>query len=238
MDSRAMEFSPQLPIAAPGAAGIAEDLRRRILQGAFVHGERLPAERRLAELFGASRATVRAALRRLEETDLVIRRLGSGTFVNLRAEVRAEEDIAEITSPLELIAVRLAVEPEMVRLAVLNMTGKDIERLGQALEGMESAGGDAERFSYWDKQFHLRIAEGTHNPLMTFIYRRINHVRAHAQWNAIKGKILTAERIANYNRQHRAIYEALCSRDIERGMEIMDRHMSEAREHLSANRRD
>lgn len=216
--------------AAQGASGIAEELRRQILGGDFVHGERLPAERRLAQLYGASRATVRAALRRLEEVELVTRRLGSGTFVNrpVHPAGEEEEDIAEITSPLELMAVRMAIEPEMTRLAVLNMSAKDIDRLAEALAEMEAAGLDPERFSQWDERFHLRIAEGSHNPLMAFIYHRINHVRGHAQWNAIKGKILTPERIAAYNRQHGAVYEAICSRDVGRAVALVTRHLAEA----------
>ena len=223
------------PVAAEGAAGIAESLRRWILEGDFVHGQRLPAERRLARSFGTSRATVREALRRLEETDLVTRRLGSGTYVNLPPVEREEEEIAEISSPLKLIEVRMAVEPEMTRLAVLNMTAKDIGRLGEALAGMEAADADRERFSRWDKQFHLLIAEGTHNPLMAFIYWRVNQIRAHAQWSAMKNKILTPRRIAEYNRQHRAVYEAICARDVERAVAEITRHMIEVRRDLLAH---
>lgn len=220
------------------AIAIAEELRRRILSGDYRAGERLPAERRLAELFGASRATVRGALRRLEENALVTRRVGSGTFVSRPAEGWAgesrEHDIAEITSPLELIEVRSALEPSIARLAVLNMTGRDVEGLAEAIAAMEAAADDYERFSRWDAQFHQRIAEGVHNPLLAFIYGRINHVRTQWQWSAVKRKVLTPARIADYNRLHRNIFEAIRARDGESAVTAMQAHMTEARNDLLA----
>ncbi len=90
----------------------------------------------------------------------------------------------------------------MVRLAVLNATARDIERLANAIQRMESASGDPEGFTLWDEEFHQLIAEATRNPLMVWIYRQINTVRTHSQWNAMKDKVLTPARIAEYNTQH------------------------------------
>ena len=67
-----------------GSAAIAARLQQAILDGTYAYGARLPAERELASHFGASRSTVREALRRLEERRLLTRRIGSGTFVNYR----------------------------------------------------------------------------------------------------------------------------------------------------------
>ncbi|MFQ5938750.1 MAG: FadR/GntR family transcriptional regulator [Alphaproteobacteria bacterium] len=214
-----------------GSGSIATRLRQAIIYGAYGHGERLPAERDLAQLLGTSRTTVRKALSRLEETHLVTRRIGSGTYVNYPAI--SEEDIAEITSPLELIEVRLAVECHTTRLAVINATARDMERLGEAVKRLEASGANTEHFSRWDEQFHLRIAQSTHNPLLVWMYRQINHVRSHAQWRAMKDKILTAQRIAEYNRQHRSLYEALLSRDLDGAVKIITEHLTSARGHLA-----
>jgi DNA-binding FadR family transcriptional regulator len=225
---KARESSPASAVA------IAQNLRQQIFERAYAHGQRLPAERRLAELFGASRSTIREALRRLEESELVTRRIGSGTYVNLPAR-RDEEDIAEITSPLELVEVRMAIEPEMTRLAVLKTTARDIERLADALSELERSGEDSERFSRWDEQFHLRIAEASHNPLFLSIYRRINHVRSHRQWNAIKGAILSPAQIARYNVQHRKLYDAIRSRDVEAAVRLITEHLDQAWRDLVAH---
>ena len=61
---------------------VADTLRRQILQGEYVPGERLPAERELCEQFAASRITIRRALLILAEEMLIQRRQGDGTFIS------------------------------------------------------------------------------------------------------------------------------------------------------------
>jgi DNA-binding FadR family transcriptional regulator len=214
-----------------GSAWIAAQLRQAIVEGGYGHGEKLPAERQLASGFGASRTTVRAALDQLEAERMVTRRIGSGTFVNFVAPGDAKE-VAELTSPLELIEVRIGVEPHMTRLAVLNATARDIDRLAEAVAAMPARLDDPEGFTLWDEQFHLLIAECTRNPLMVSLYRQINDVRGHAQWNAMKDQVLTPERIAEYNQQHRALYEMIRSRDVEGAVALVTNHLHYARRQL------
>ncbi len=215
----------------PGSLRITAQLRQAILDGRYADGEKLPAERQLASAFGASRATIRTALSRLEAERLVTRRLGAGTFVNFRGRGDSES-IAELTSPLELIEVRLGIEPHMVHLAVLNATGRDIERLAGAIARMEAASGDSESFTLWDEEFHQLISEATRNPLMVWVYRQINAVRTHSQWNAMKDKVLTPRRIAEYNQQHAALYEAIRTRDIQAAVAIVTDHLQYAKRQL------
>lgn len=60
---------------------LASDLTRRITEGEFAVGDRLPTEFQLMSLYGASRNTVRSALAQLEEHGLVSRRRNRGTTV-------------------------------------------------------------------------------------------------------------------------------------------------------------
>jgi DNA-binding FadR family transcriptional regulator len=221
-----------LPRATPGgAARIVTRLRRAILDGDYGYRERVPSERCLAVEYGAARGTVRTALEQLEDMNLVIRRPGSGTFVRYRGHAD-DEDIAEHTSPLELIEVRLSVEPSVARLAVAHANAQDIERLADALMRVEASEDDAESFSRADEAFHLAVAESTRNPLMVWLYRHINDVRGHGQWSARKDKILTPDRIVAYNKQHRALFKAIESRDTQEAADIMRRHLEKAREDL------
>jgi DNA-binding FadR family transcriptional regulator len=214
-----------------GSVWITGQLRQAILAGRYAPCEKLPAERQFAAAFVASRATIRTALSRLETEQLVTRRPGAGTFVNVGAR-GGNDEVAELTSPLELIEVRLGLEANMVRLAVLNATGRDIERLASAIERMEAAGADSESFTVWDEEFHQLIAEATRNPLMVWIYRKINDVRTHSQWNAMKSKVLTPQRIAAYNEQHLALYDAIRTRDSEAAVTIVTNHLAAARRQL------
>jgi GntR family transcriptional regulator len=60
---------------------VANDLRERIVSGAWPVGRRIPTEQELTRLFGASRITIRQALRNLEQEGLVSREPGRGSFV-------------------------------------------------------------------------------------------------------------------------------------------------------------
>ncbi|MBT3925504.1 MAG: FadR family transcriptional regulator [Rhodospirillaceae bacterium] len=214
-------------------AKLATRLREQILRGIFQDGQRLPSERQLAEDNAVSRGTVREALRLLEQGDFLSRKRGSGSYVTYPAEQGGpeREDVAEITSPLQLLEVRLALEPQMVRLASRNMTARDIAGLEEALRNTEAAK-DEEIFSHWDKIFHLRIAEGTRNPLMITMYGQINHVRTHDLWESIKGAILTPERIRQYNAHHREVFDAIRRRDPEAAVACMNNHLLLAQQDL------
>lgn len=235
---RALEARQHTKVKSRGSTSVAAELRRAILEGTYAYRDRLPPERELAEHFGVSRGTVRTALGLLEEMDFVTRRMGSGTFVQYRDHAN-EEDIAELTSPLELIDVRLSVEPPMARLAVMHANARDLGRMETALAQVESATEDGEAFSRADEAFHLTLAESTRNPLLLWLYRHINNVRGHNQWNARKDKILTRERISEYNQQHRELYTAIASRDIERAVHTITKHLEKARaDLLGANSHD
>lgn len=61
---------------------VIDRLKQDIEQGIYKEKEKLPSEFDLAKLLGVSRATLREALRILEEENVIIRRHGVGTFVN------------------------------------------------------------------------------------------------------------------------------------------------------------
>lgn len=221
--------------ASSGAGSIATQLRKAILESAYSYGERLPAERELALHYRASRSTVREALRQLEDDGLVSRKIGSGTFVSYRLLDEApfgESEIVGATSPLELIEVRLAVEPRMASSAVLHATARDLQRLGEALAQLEACGADRDAFTKADEHFHMCLAECTKNKLMIWLYRHINSIRTHEHWGAMKDKIVTPENIKAYNRYHRELYEAICRRDRAKAVESITAHMELAHRHL------
>jgi DNA-binding FadR family transcriptional regulator len=216
-----------------GSASIAARLRRAILEGEYSYQTRLPAERELAEFFSASRGTIRAALNQLEEMGLLVRRVGSGTFVIYKADSELLDgeggDIAEITSPLELIEARLAIEPHMIKLAALNASNRDLEQLRKILENLEDCQNDRECFSRADEQFHLGLAAASHNRLIYWFYKKLSDVRSHAQWGGMKKLIVNPDNINTYNTQHRALLNALENRDIERAEKLMIAHLEKAR---------
>ena len=206
------------------ASNVVSQLRRMILEGHFNHEERLPAERNLAEEFKVSRGTIRTVLQTLEQQNLVTRKVGSGTYVTHR-EPSNQHDISAITSPIEMLEVRIAIEPQIVRLAITNASHQDLEELRMALIQCEDCGGDPEKFAISDTAFHMALAHCSKNKLMFWIYERISEVRRYSQWRMMKAKLLTPERIEYYNNQHRELYEAIASRDATEAVGTIKNHL-------------
>ena len=205
-------------------ASVADQLRRRILDGEYEFEERLPAERNLAEEFNVSRGTIRSVLDILERQHLVTRQIGSGTYVSHR-EITGQQEIASITSPIEMVEVRIAIEPQLVKLAIANASARDLEELRDALRQCEACDGDPEKFARADTAFHMSLAHCSRNKLMYWIYERISEVRRHSQWGRMKSMLLTPERIDYYNRQHRDLYEAIATRDTVRAVKLIKKHL-------------
>src|SRR3546814_11452241 len=86
--SRMTEALPATDQFTPIYYRIQESMRRRIVEGEFQPGARLPSESELARDFGTTRVTVRQALMRLVYDGLIERHYGRGTFV---IESRSEE---------------------------------------------------------------------------------------------------------------------------------------------------
>jgi DNA-binding FadR family transcriptional regulator len=213
----------------PGAGGITARLRRAITTGVYAEGDRIPAERRLAEEFGAARSTIRKALDQLEQEGLLVRRVGAGTFVSYVGPLSGQAlDISDLISPLQLIDARMAVEPYMARLAALHATQRELEGMRSVLAKLEEDD-DNDLFTQHDSEFHLCIARGARNPLLLHVYETINAVRTRTQWNVVKEKVLSPRQIAAYNTQHRAIYEALTARDAQRVADLLVQHLEKAR---------
>ena len=212
------------------AAEVVAALRRDIADSKYLPNERLPAERDLSDAFGVARGTLREALRQLEEMAYVERRAGSGTYVTYNDDGLPK--VTEATRPLELVDTRFALEPHICRLVVLHATGRDLLKIEQTLLKMEDWGGDANAFSEEDERFHLMLAETTRNPLLVWMVQKVADVRTHSQWARMRNLTLSDSMIDGYNREHRAIFDAIRDREPERAAQAMKDHLSAARDSL------
>ncbi|MGR3984616.1 MAG: FCD domain-containing protein [Gammaproteobacteria bacterium] len=214
-----------------GSSGVFNHLRDAIVGGALHFNQRLPSERGMAVRFAVARGSVRLALARLEQAGMVRRKFGSGTFVSYHDQFD-REDIAEETSPLELIETRMAIEPHVVKLVVVNANHRDLKKLQAALNQVVACGRDMNAFSAADEAFHLLLAHCSQNPLLIWMYQRINDIRSHSQWSERKTNILTPGKIAEYNRQHINLLRLIVRRDMDAAMRAMVAHLHLAKKDL------
>lgn len=202
----------------------------RIKSGEYPQDARLPSERALASEIGVARNTVREALDVLETQGVIRRRPGSGSFVTYRSPEtpeRNEEAIALQTSPLDHLVVRGILEPEMVRLAVLNMTPRDLGELERSMSQLEAVQTDAEAFIRAEEDFYRQIARGTRNPLLASCYELAIEACRMSFRTELLRRHLTPKRILDYRQRYNSLFNAIAARDVERAVEYIKLHLVE-----------
>ena len=117
-------------------AQVQSTIERSIDQGRIKPGERIAAERELAEQFGASRSVVRAALTELHNAGKIVRRVGHGNDRASRARRRRTQRLSRsgTLAPSELLEFRLALEPGLAEAIVLNSSENDLKLIIETVE--------------------------------------------------------------------------------------------------------
>jgi DNA-binding FadR family transcriptional regulator len=227
---RAAAASPGQNIRARAREQIAQvqaAIERNIDQGRVKPGERIAAERDLAEQFSASRSVVRAALAELYEAGKIIRRVGHGTIVQA-APSRTDAFALRDTSPAELLEFRLALEPGLAEAIALNASENDLKLIMETVEGGDSASG-WEQWEHWDRAFHRNLVAATHNRLAIGVYDAVIGVRHERPWLKIKQGHTDATFWKGYQDEHRMIAAALVARDAATAAEAIRDHLTKVR---------
>jgi DNA-binding FadR family transcriptional regulator len=161
---------------------VAQHIERMIADQEIVAGERLPAERELANLFGVSRPTIREAMIALEIAGLVEIRTGSGIYVRHHAspplEHGAVEKVALVSGPgpFEVLAARLLIEPHVAAEAARKATVANIASIKDIVDQMSDAP-DGRASLELDQRFHVCIAQASQNLMLASIVEEMwNHV--------------------------------------------------------------
>lgn len=192
---------------------VSEQIRSRILDGKLRPGERLVEDRLSAEL-GVSRVPVREALRVLSTEGLVRLEPNRGASV---ADVSAETvaDLVEVRTLLEALNARLAArrhDPQIV--AAL----QDTLKRGNA--AAQSASPD--RLARLNGEFHERLAEASHNAVLSDIMRSLRERTSLAF--AINGRARAREDW----KEHAGILAAVIDGDEELAALLASRHVQNA----------
>ncbi|MCZ0813005.1 MAG: FadR/GntR family transcriptional regulator [Pseudomonadota bacterium] len=209
---------------------VVDTLFARIKSEEYPSDTRLPSERTLASELGVARNTVREALDVLENQKAIRRRPGSGSFVTYRSTAaahRGDDSVADDTSPLDHLVVRGILEPEMVRLAVVNMTPRQITQLSQTLSEIEGINTDVDAFIELEEKLYTQIAEGTGNPLLASCYRLTIETYRQSFRTKLRRRNLTPRRIQDYQKRYNTLFNAIASRDVASAVEFIKLHLVE-----------
>ena len=187
-------------------------LQEQIAQGRFEVGGKLPTESELMKIFGVGRSTVREAVKLLSSKGIVEVRRGSGTYVVTTAKglsdplnLRSVQDKNALA--LDLVNVRLLLEPGMAEMAALNASDEDIERIQRLCDRVESKIHSGDLYIEDDIAFHTCIAESSKNMVVEQLIPIID--TAVMMFVNVTHKKLTEETILT----HRMITEAIARHD-------------------------
>ncbi|MDR0360388.1 MAG: FCD domain-containing protein [bacterium] len=154
------------------AAAIAGRIAEQIWSGELPAGHRLPPERALAPRMGASRQTVRAAIRRLERAGVVrvVRGRAGGAVVDggvVPPELLVPGARRPATQDVHaLLEARRALEPAVAWLAAQHATPEDLDALTLLVRDLREAPATWEVHVLLDSRFHLQIARAAHNEVV------------------------------------------------------------------------
>lgn len=211
-----------------------ERLREMLRAGGVDADGKLPAERELSTSLGVSRRAVRRALEVLEAEGRVWRRQGSGTYAGARPGGLSGhvDSIVASTNPMEVMEVRLRIEPQLAQLAAVRAKAGDIDHLYD-LALKTHASSDADSHELWDGALHRLIAQCAGNRFFLVLFDVVNRVRQDPAWQTIRQRARTASRTAPLiHVQHMAIVDAIAAHDPARAGEAMRQHLLTLQESL------
>lgn len=196
-------------------------LRGAIMTGRYAPGERLNLEELVAQL-KVSKMPVKEAIGRLANEGLLEVQARRGTYVS-RVEARELAEAFEVRRALEVLAGELAAE---------RVTAADIAQLNALITAMEkgAAQRDVREHSEQNFAFHELIISLSGNRKLAEIYRQLRasihiagvHYRSE-HW---------LQRVAQEQREHRAIVRALERRDPEAVARAITSHLKRGRSSL------
>ncbi|MCZ0964171.1 FadR/GntR family transcriptional regulator [Paracoccus benzoatiresistens] len=194
---------------------------------------RLPPERELAEALDMGRTVLRKALATLQGQGLVWRHVGKGTFMGERPVASATDINALVlrTNPMEVMAARLAFEPEIARLAAANATGSQINDMRACAQKCRQAP-TWRQYEHYDNRLHRSLGEATQNALLLALLDTMTTVRRAVTWSRRRDKPDRPPRDHHSFEQHDRILEAVAARDGQAAADAMRTHLRTVEQNL------
>jgi DNA-binding FadR family transcriptional regulator len=219
-------------------AQVVDALGKEIVSGAFPVGAILPGDGDLLQRFKVSRTVLRESMKTLAAKGLIVPRARVGTRVTERIhwnmfdnevlswhfESGVDQDFL-----LHLYDIRLAFEPFAASLVAERATPAEIDMLRQLATSMGATDLTLDGLAVADLDFHLAIAETSHNPFMRSLGSLVEA--------ALVGMFrMSAPRsstdFSNLTDTHMLIVDAVAARDGERARKAMEAVIFDGRQHV------
>jgi GntR family transcriptional regulator, transcriptional repressor for pyruvate dehydrogenase complex len=207
---------------------VAAQLERLMIDGAFRPGDKLPPERELAERFGVSRSAVREAIRSLELKGFVEPRPGEGTLVRTPSLDSLLNPLASLLGQkrelvVELLDVRMMIEPPLAGRAAQHAGPEDVTRLEAILERQRERVARQEVAIEEDSEFHYTIARASKNSVVLKVLDMMMDVLRESREQSLQVEGRRERSLAG----HRRIFNAIKRHDAAAAETAMRQHIEE-----------
>ncbi len=201
---------------------VVDELKEHIACGSLKPGDPLPPERQLMEDMGVSRSSLREAFRVLELMGLIESIPGKGRFVRRPRGTGKEGGMPlEDEAVLELMEARRIIDPAIAVEAAKKATPADLTKMRRILSHTEEHLDSLDHRAQLDFDFHLAMAEATHNFVFSNIVKLMFNLIMTTH-DRIYGLLHNKEAFLN---EHRALYEAILDHDAERARSEASSHI-------------
>jgi GntR family transcriptional repressor for pyruvate dehydrogenase complex len=206
-----------------------------IEKGRLRPGDRLPAERELAQELGVSRPTIRAGLQALAAMGVTDSRRGAGTFItdgpprlgagplSFLAALHGftRDDVFQARQILEVGAAGLAAERSLAeRLAPMS----------EEVAGMFATLDEPQAYLLHDVRFHQAVASASGNPVIQALVEMVSSL----VYEQRRANVARAHDLKESAEMHRRIYQAIRDKDPQRARAEMSRHLELTRQAQAA----
>lgn len=198
-------------------------------------GDRVGTELELAERFGVSRVTIRDAIRTLEVQGIVEVKVGAGGGLRIAdADPDRFADALSVQLHLagvsrhEVVEAMQTLEPLTARLAAERADPDDLSRLREAISRAESHRGEPRVYTESALDFHLVVAEASHNRALRASVRALRSVQE-LTFEADSSR----ERADGIASAHGRITEAIAAGDADAAEQAMRTHLAALGRHRS-----
>ncbi|GBF78056.1 hypothetical protein PA598K_06659 [Paenibacillus sp. 598K] len=211
-----------------------EEIKRRIEQGVWKAGERIPTLEELAGELKVGVSSVREAVRILGKQRILLVEQGRGTFVSDQLPEPAERYVAALEhgSWLQLTEARLVIEPELAALAAQRASAEERAQIVRSAEAMQRKMRAGQSFLQEDMRFHEQIAEAAHNDILSHTLRMLGDVLFDSRRQTMRIPGMD-DKAAAY---HLLIALAIQQRDDSQARSLMRLHIEDMRRELEAGR--
>lgn len=226
------DFKPKRIVKESVSKQVFFEIKKRIIEGYWKEGEKLPSENELADAFGVSRLSVRSALQSLAALKIVKIKNGEGTYVRKFELTNVLDNISDmITESIsveDLNAYRYFFESACIKLiSDRNPEINEFDKMKKCCDEMENAAkvGDYLKYNEWDLEFHHEFCRLSNNKMFEYSNSLFRNMYKHYYaLNVETPEDLNPNNLSDWSKGvkfHKSFYNHLVKKEYDKALEAI-----------------